>query len=119
MAIVNLTQHAATAEQLADGVVEPPAEMKERVKSLLTFDAIPTSKEIREVAKQLAALVLGQDAAMIGGAPFLMGALEAALVNVGVEPLYAFSRRESVEEVQADGSVRKVNVFRHCGWVAP
>jgi len=54
---------------------------------------------------------------MIGGAPFLMSALEDALVIAGITPLYAFSVRESVEAEQADGSVRKVAVFRHLGFV--
>ena len=55
--------------------------------------------------------------AMIGGAPWMMSALEGALLDAGVQPVYAFSVRESVEQVQPDGSVRKVNVFRHVGFV--
>lgn len=47
----------------------------------------------------------------------MMRALEDALANVGVQPVYAFSVRESVEQTQPDGSVRKINVFRHSGWV--
>jgi hypothetical protein len=34
-----------------------------------------------------------------------------------ITPLYAFSVRESVEQALADGSVRKVNVFRHAGFI--
>lgn len=47
-----------------------------------------------------------------------MGALERALIAKGVKPVYAFSARESVDHVQADGSVRKVAVFRHLGFVS-
>ena len=36
---------------------------------------------------------------------------------LGVPAVYAFSVRESVEQPQPDGSVRKVNVFRHVGFV--
>ena len=54
---------------------------------------------------------------MIGGAPFFMESLATALRREGYCPVYAFSRRESVEQVQADGSVRKVAVFRHLGFV--
>ena len=54
---------------------------------------------------------------MIGGAPFLMGALESALLDYGITPVYAFSKRESVEEVQKDGSVKKINIFRHAGFI--
>jgi hypothetical protein len=35
---------------------------------------------------------------MIGGAPFLMGPLEAALLKDNRVPVYAFSVRESVEK---------------------
>jgi hypothetical protein len=35
----------------------------------------------------------------------------------GIWPLYAFSRREVQEEPQPDGSVKKVSVFRHVGFV--
>ena len=57
------------------------------------------------------------EAAMIGGAPFFMSALEAALKERGVRAVHAFSRRESGEERLPDGSVRKTQVFRHAGWV--
>jgi len=40
-----------------------------------------------------------------------------ALRDQGIEPVYAFSVRESIEQTQPDGSVRKVNVFRHAGFV--
>ena len=54
---------------------------------------------------------------MIGGAPYLMSALENALMAVGIKPLYSFSERVSMEETIADGTVRKTNVFRHVGFV--
>lgn len=53
---------------------------------------------------------------MIGGAPYLMGPLQLELSNIGTV-LYAYSDRVSAEETQADGSVRKVNVFKHIGFV--
>lgn len=56
-------------------------------------------------------------AAMIGGAPFLMPALEKALRTKGILPVYAFSQRESVEEIMEDGTVRKTAVFKHRGFV--
>jgi hypothetical protein len=126
MVIVNLTQHDATAEQLAAGVVELSPRRKAVVRALLTFDALPSAEEIAKRAHALACHAgghLGNRSvpfpwgAMIGGAPYLMGPLEAALKANSIEPRFAFSRRESVDEVQADGSVRKVAVFRHEGFV--
>lgn len=112
--IINLTQHAGTPEQ---GVTEP--KNKGLVQSLLTFDALPDASEIRNRAEALASIAAesGASRAMIGGAPYLMSALESALMSCGIKPLYAFSVRESIDQTQPDGSIRKVAVFRHKGWV--
>lgn len=117
MIILNMTQHDSTPEQGAQGVVEP--EDKAAVRSLLTFTTIPSKEEVVERAEKLAdaAFHAGAEAAMIGGAPYLMSALERALKAKGVKPLYAFSVRESADVTQPDGSVRKVAVFRHAGFV--
>jgi len=117
MKIINLTQHAATPDQIEAGVVEPYN--KADVQEQLTFNQIPESEELAETALYLAQMAVhqGADAAMIGGAPYLMAPLERALLVFNIQPLYSFSVRESVEEVQADGSVAKRNVFRHAGWV--
>lgn len=115
--ILNLTQHKATPEQATAGVREP--EDKDVVQALLTFEEMPSPGEVFSRAKALAELAIkhGAESAMIGGAPFLMSALEAALRVQGVTPLYAFSRRESADQTQPDGTVRKVAIFRHLGFV--
>jgi hypothetical protein len=115
--IINLTQHACSAEQAEAGVVEPADKVK--VKELLTFNRIPSPEEMRDRAVMLASMAKteGADAAMIGGAPYFMATLEVALQVAEIKPLYAFSRRESVDETLPDGSVRKTMVFRHLGWV--
>jgi len=121
--IINLTQHAASQEQIDAGVVDLPPEDRAQLVRLLTFDSIPSQDEIEDRAESIALLAdymadesPGQSA-MIGGAPYLMSALEQALANQRIAPLYAFSIRESVEQHMPDGSVRKVNVFRHAGFV--
>lgn len=115
--ILNLTQHPSTSAQKAAGVVEPRC--KKAVQQLLTFEELPTREEIQARASTLAELACHEavDAAMIGGAPYLMSALECALYFRGITPLFAFSKRESVEEEQSDGSVRKTLVFRHVGFI--
>ncbi|MHB0929605.1 MAG: hypothetical protein ACYC3W_12015, partial [Candidatus Nanopelagicales bacterium] len=55
--------------------------------------------------------------AMIGGAPFLMAPLEKALLSIGINPVFAFSERKSVEAHGADGTVTKTQVFKHVGFV--
>ena len=107
---INLTQHIATPEQ---GCFEP--DNKGSVQALLTFEEMPDAAEILRTAADLAGIAVdhGATEAMIGGAPFLMPALERALRRCGIVPLYAFSRRESVD--LPDG--KKTSVFRHIGFV--
>lgn len=122
--VLNLTQHRATDEQIEDGVFDLHPEHQEKLKRLLTFNDLPPAIEVAvnaELAADLAADVAaaaGCRHVMIGGAPFLMSPLQRALKKRGLVPLYAFSRRESVEEKLPDGSVRKTAVFRHQGFVA-
>ena len=127
--ILNLTQHQATPEQIAAGVVDLHAPQRAELVSLLTFSDLPTALDIRERAAIIADLAcangLGGDegddpqptAAMIGGAGYLMPVLEATLRGYCIKPLHAFSQRVSVETPQPDGTVVKTNVFRHVGFV--
>jgi len=129
MYILNLTQHAATPEQRSAGVFDMTGDHLMTLVELLTFNDLPTQQEVEERAQQIAELALawltdndvidtvGDIRAMIGGAPFLMAPLEGALRDQGITPVYAFSRRESVEERQSDGSIVKRTVFRHLGFV--
>jgi len=118
--IANLTQHEASAEQLDAGVFNlEGGDCFEggagyALKQALTFDSLPTPEEIEQRADQIAALAIGTGAtiAMIGGAPYLMSALERALKASGIRPVYAFTERVSTEE---DGV--KTSTFRHVGFV--
>ncbi len=120
--ILNLTQHASTPEQ---GVTDLGGDLLVTLRKALTFESIPTSSDVEDRALIIAELA--QQAindldhvavsAMIGGAPYLMAPLERALRNVGIEPVYAFAVRESVEQTMPDGSVKKVAIFRHGGFV--
>lgn len=126
-AIINLTQHVATPEQVAAGVVDLSPEKRKELAKLLTFDSLPFKGEVEARAKAIAAFAVQAltelglrrvgAPAMIGGAPFLMVHLHHHLAEKRVKPLYAFSVRESVEETLPDGSVRKTAVFKHGGFV--
>lgn len=135
--ILNMTQHVASAEQKAAGVVDLPEAEAAELRRLLTFHKLPAEEQIRDRADAVADLALayllkiGDPAAiasgggadidrircMIGGAPFLMPALTRAMRSRGLAPVCAFSRRESVDEDQADGCVIKRSVFRPLGFV--
>ena len=118
--ILNLTQHEATPEQKKAGVREPAS--KGYIKQLLTFEKLPNKKEMEKRARELAWLAEaykseGCTKVMIGGAPYFMSTLEQVLKEHGFIPVYAFSKRECIEEKMPDGSVKKVQVFRHLGFV--
>jgi hypothetical protein len=135
--ILNLTQHPAGPDQVAVGVVNLTGARLTFLRECLTFDSLPTPGGIENAANEIAdtaasamdgrtpdqeeegvdLFVAPGSQAMIGGAPYLMAPLERALREWGIEPLYAFSVRETEEQTQPDGSVRKTNVFRHAGFV--
>ena len=115
MEIFNLTQHPATKTQIDAGVT---GSLTQEQKEGLNFTDIPSREEIEDRAENLARIVglAGFNKAMIGGAPFFMRPLETALEAHGIQPVFAFSMRKSVEK-EVDGKVTKVNVFEHQGFV--
>lgn len=130
--IINLTQHLASTEQAEAGVRDLPEPVRSQLQRLLTFEELPDQGDLLARAGQVGNLLegflieIGEDfsgpqegwpRALIGGAPFFMGSLQRELEERGVACLFAFSRRESVEQVQPDGSVRKTAIFRHVGFV--
>ena len=118
---LNLTQHPATVEQITAGVVEPSPELKEMIRKLLTFEENPDSSTIIEKAMILADIAdeHGYAKAMIGGAGFLMAALEYHLNKRGVVPCYSFSKRVSEEWTDEDGNILKKSTFKHIGFTYP
>jgi hypothetical protein len=116
---LNLTQIPATPEQRAAGLVDPNPKTQGRIATLLTFDDLPERATIRNRAHDLAALAkeLGAKSALIGGEPFLMPLLANHLTAMRIHPLFAFSMRDNEKQVQPDGSIRNVVVFRHIGYV--
>lgn len=122
--ILNLTQHDATPEQLQAGVVDLPVNGKKFLRETITFNHLPATEEIVQVAAVIAEIANSTSEeefsgvkVMIGsGLPALQAPLERALRDLDFDPIYAFSLRESVDQPQPDGSVRKVAVFKHVGF---
>ena len=121
MKILNLTQHIATPAQIEQGVFDLSLELRPALLKLLTFVEMPTKVEVQNRAVAIVRWILSNnimcDAAMIGGAPFLMSELEFQLRLQKIPPMYAFSERVSEESTAPDGSVTKTNVFKHVGFV--
>lgn len=118
MIIYNLTQHNLTQDQLDAGVVELNEICQSEIRAYLTFNTIPSKKQIQENARRLVASLLTYHpeakggTALVGGAPFFMSALEQALKSNGIEAVYAFTQR-IVEE--KDGV--KKSIFKHEGFI--
>lgn len=119
--MLNLTQHIATQEQIEAGVIEPTTEVKKTIQALLTFNTLEETQEITERAYKLARIAKehGAERAMIGGAPFLMPALESMLATGDISAHYAFSQRIVEEVSKEDGTVEKKAIFKHVGFVPP
>ena len=120
MKVINLTQHTPTMSQAAEvAFVTLPDDVRAQVLALITFAPAEVNYEtLRYRADTLAQIAAnsGADVAMLGGAPFFQSFLENALLAQGVGFCYALSERVARDEIQADGSVRKVSVFEHAGF---
>lgn len=120
MAILNLTQHNATADQLAAGIIDLPAEFKAELVKIITFPAIYDKYELELRARRVYSLILDLpcnikvDGVMIGGMPSFMPVLEKELVECGVRVGYACTERQSVDK-EVDGKIIKTAIFVHVG----
>ena len=127
MAILNLTQHNATDDQLASGIIDLPADFQTALKSLLTFPTTYTRADLEYRALQIHELIRDMcgehfgappkhalDGVMIGGMPSFMPILEATLVVKGLRVGYACTERKSVDK-EVDGKIIKTAVFVHAG----
>lgn len=120
MRLINLTQHSLTFEQIAGNeVFRKEATAGDIVCDRLTFNEIPTHEEMEQRALELARLASqhAAEGAIIGGAGYFMPYLEKELLKLNIIPMYSFTRRESVEKKNADGSITKTSIFKHIGWV--
>lgn len=92
-------------------VVDLPQELCEKLKTLITFEEIPTPAQLQSRAKESVDLLEGLDQmparTLIGGAPFFMGHLEEELRNAFDIPTYAFSKRETTNR----GSCKTISAF--------
>ena len=122
--IWNCTQHTATSEQQAQGVIDLPDKWRKQLSELLTFEDLPEPSELRTRSIAVVGVIMGAgakvgDRVMLGGAPFFMEELCRTVREFGFTPVFAFSKRESAERAMPDGTVQKVAVFRHLGFVMP
>ena len=115
--IVNLTQHKASVDQVAAGVVD--LDDSNNLKQLLNFETCPAADDIRQRAAAITELAVkaGAKQVMIGGALWLMAPLINELNKHGIEAVFAFSIRDTAETTLPDGRLVKTTVFKHAGFV--
>lgn len=121
--MLNITQHVATPVQVSQGVVEPSPEFKTELQKLITFDrSVIEQPEIIGVRSQAVVQLIkvhypDTQRVMVGGALFMMPSLVNELKEAGIEPLFAYSDRVSVDVHNPDGTVTKTVKFEHLGFV--
>jgi hypothetical protein len=134
MHILNLTQHNPTDEQVAAGVFN--FGNQDEMKRILTVKIADPLFGIANVSHACANEHLWQltgglfsdfvlparkefpedFAVMVGGFAPLVERVIVRCKQHGIQCLYALTDRVVSEEVQEDGSVKKVAVFKHCGF---
>lgn len=80
------------------------------------------SSQVEHLARQLAGYPgdHSQDYVLVqpAGSPAFQHMLGRIMAEWGWKKIiYAHSERVSVDEPQADGSIKKISVFKHMGWV--
>ena len=118
MKILNLTRGEITPEQELEGAVElRTGSERSRIRDLAVF-ADPPSRHVMlwraaEIVRLLGkwGYVPGMDAAMIGGSPYFLPYLAAALRKEGVTPLHAFARPAAGGEAKDRAPGRRKAVF--------
>lgn len=130
MKILNLTQHAATPEQLAVGVVDVGPDVRSDVDKLLAFDDVPTATDLDMRAHLFARLAMvcwctrnprgGQlPRVMIDPPVYLASAIERNLIEFGIEPLHSFAKPTlTITSTNDDGETVKTLVTEHVGFIA-
>jgi len=101
--IVNLSINETTEEQRKTGVIELPDTLRQVLLNLLTFEEIPTPKEMEIRANQIftfyqekvfpklnETLKISPFFVMIGGPAYLQRYIERSFIENYIRPIYAF-----------------------------
>jgi hypothetical protein len=120
MVIFNCTSHSLTLEQREGfDVIELPSNLKAQWGQVTEFSKEGIADDVVGIVTQTFAGA-GYDfkgMVLVQGHPGVTYMVVSRLKGMpGIVPVYAESVRDSVEEQQPDGSVKKVSVFRHLGF---
>ena len=127
--IINLTQHLATPDQASAGLIDMPEDggFRAALNEALSFNHQPDQEELLRRARRVVGIMAdyagGMTAlqgrkVMLGGFSALMHPLQAACLKAGMQVGYAYPGScECVDQLQPDGSVLKMAIFRHGGFI--
>lgn len=120
--VYNLTRHLTKPDQAADGIVNLPIYITDRINELSTFVSTPLPSVSLLNEKALEIVVLLQTHAdergidikhvMLGGAPYFNAVLDKVLSKNGFIPCYPFTIRQSTVE-----NGKNIFVYKHVGLV--
>ena len=127
--IINLTPHLATPDQASAGLIDMPEDggLRAALTEALSFNHQPDQEELLRRARRVVGIMAdyagGMTAlqgrkVMLGGFSALMHPLQAACLKAGMQVGYAYPGLcECVDQLQPDGSVLKMAIFRHGGFI--
>lgn len=127
--IINLTQHLATPDQASAGLIDMPEDggLRAALTEALSFNHQPDQEELLRRARRVVGIMadyaggmtaLQGHKVMLGGFSALMHPLQAACLKAGMQVGYAYlGPCEWVDQLQPDGSVLKMAIFRHGGFI--
>lgn len=95
--ILNLTGRKTYIGQLKDGIISPPDDLIQEIRTLTVFKTQPSKEVIEDRAMQLAdiAVALGYKRALISGAPYLVDELSRQLKERGITPVSPVLQRNT------------------------
>lgn len=93
--ILNLTLTPGTPAQFDAGLVDLPADTRGDIAQILYFQDFPELSEIKQRAEYIADIArdAGAATALLDGPAWMLSALEVALRERGITPLYGWGSR--------------------------
>lgn len=120
--VYNLTRHQTKSDQAADGIVNLPRYITDKINELSTFVSTPLPSVSHLNTRALEIVVLLQTYAdergieikhvMCGGAPYFNAVLDRILIKNGFIPCYPFTIRQATVE-----NGKNLFVYKHVGLV--
>jgi hypothetical protein len=120
MRVINLTKYRATPDQIEAGVLDVTDSLFGQLRVALTFDKPPTPDEIIKRSQAIVDVAREADNVnvMIGGDLWMIPIIERLLYTNGFSVWYPLSKIVFKHVTKHDGTIEKMMVFHHEGFVS-